>query len=211
MKTNTEHGYNKRQKRIEGLLQKRESEGLSDAEKDKLIALQSEHLTFLQEQMTLAKHKLFASKNEAYPGQGELFNEPEAIQDTAASESETDDDDSIEYTVKRKKRNTQRFDENIEREVVVHDIDEDDKVCACCQSQMHCIGKEVTEKLEFVPATTKVIEHHRLKYACRGCENDEIQTPIKIAPPVPSILPKSYATPSLLAQIITSKYQHSLF
>jgi transposase len=75
---------------------------------------------------------------------------------------------------------------------------------------MHVMGKDVTEKLAFVPATTKVIEHHRLKYACRACQKNETKTPIKQAPPVPSILPKSYATPSLIAQIIVSKYQYGL-
>jgi transposase len=72
------------------------------------------------------------------------------------------------------------------------------------------MGKDVTEKLVFVPATTKVVEHHRLKYACRGCEQNGTRNTIKQAPPAPSILPKSYATPSLLSQLIISKYQHGL-
>lgn len=62
----------------------------------------------------------------------------------------------------------------------------------------------------FVPATTKVIEHHRLKYACRRCEQNGTRNTIKQAPPVPSILPKSYATPSLLSQLTIRKYQHGL-
>ena len=210
MNTHAHRLHTQREKAIAQLQRKQQSEGLSDAEKNRLIERLLGENQFLKEQMALAKQKLFASKSEAFPGQGELFNEPEAIQDTATESGDTDDDDSIEYTVKRKKRNPQRFDDHLEREVVIHDIDEDEKVCGCCHGQMHCIGKEVTEKLEFVPATAKVIEHHRLKYACRGCENDETRTPIKIAPPVPAILPKSYATPSLLAQIITSKYQHGL-
>lgn len=115
-----------------------------------------------------------------------------------------------EYTVKRKKRNTKRFDGYLEREKVIHDIADEDKVCTCCQGDMHCIGSDVTEKLEFVPASAKVIEHHRLKYACRTCEKHNAQTPVKQAPPVPSILPKSFATPSLLAHIITAKYQYGL-
>ncbi len=75
----------------------------------------------------------------------------------------------------KRKRNTQTFDEHITREVVVHDIDEADKVCACRQSELHCMGKDVAEKSAFVPATTKLVEHHRfklvehhrLRYACR--------------------------------------------
>ncbi|MFQ3192253.1 MAG: transposase [Paraglaciecola sp.] len=66
------------------------------------------------------------------------------------------------------------------------------------------------ENLVFVPATTKIEEHHRLKYACRGCEQHGTHNPIKQAPPVLSILPKSYATPSLIAQLIIAKCQHGL-
>ncbi len=72
------------------------------------------------------------------------------------------------------------------------------------------MGKEVNEKLVFVPALTKIEEHHRLKYACTGCDKNDTKTPIKQAPPVPSILSKSYATPSLIAQLIAAKYQHGL-
>jgi transposase len=76
--------------------------------------------------------------------------------------------------------------------------------------QQHCMGKDVTEKLVFVSATTKVVEHHRLKYACRGCEQNGTPNTLKQASAVLSILPKSYATRSLLSQLIISKYQHGL-
>ena len=114
----------------------------------------------------LAKHKLFASQNEAHPGQGNLFNEVDEISEL---ELEQADSEPPKDKLKRK-RNTKPFGEHITREVVIHDIDEADKVCACCQGELHCMGKDVTEKLVFMPATTKVVEHHRLKYACRGCE-----------------------------------------
>lgn len=209
MKIRSEQAYNQREKRIKALDKKDLERGLSVDEAKELIGLQREHLGFLQEQFKLVKQKLFASKNEDYPGQGELFNEAEDI----AQQSEAaiaEQDEYTQYTAKRKKRNRKVFDDTLEREVVIHDIAEADKVCDCCQGQMHVMGKDVTEKLEFVPATTKVIEHHRLKYACRACEKNDTKTPIKQAPPVPSILPKSYATPSLIAQIIVSKYQYGL-
>jgi transposase len=202
MKTKTD----KPNKKIELLQRKHDEQGLTVSEKDSLIALQQARLAFLEEQFRLAKHKLFASQNEAHPGQGNLFNEAEEI---AELELEQTDSEPPKDKLKRK-RNTKPFGEHITREVVIHDIDEADKVCACCQGELHCMGKDVTEKLVFVPATTKVVEHHRLKYACRGCEQNGTRNTIKQAPPVPSILPKSYATPSLLSQLIISKYQHGL-
>lgn len=193
------------------MLQKKQAEqGLSDAEKDVLIDTLLQRNSFLEEQFKLAKQKLFASKNEAYPGQGELFNEAESLESVEADVEPTDESDLTEYQVKRKRRNNRPFADHIEREVVVHDISEDEKVCGCCQGELHCIGQDISEKLEFVPAKTKVIEHHRLKYACRGCETKGTSSTMKQAPAAPSILPKSYATPSLVSQIITSKYQYGL-
>ena len=160
MKTKTD----KRDTEMKLLQQKQMKQGLSDDEKDTLIEKLLQRNSFLEEQFRLAKHKLFASQNEAHPGQGNLFNEAEEIVELEQVECEPSKDKP------KRKRNTKPFDEHITREVVIHDIDEADKVCVCCQGELHCMGKDVTEKLVFVPATTKVVEHHRLKYACRGCE-----------------------------------------
>ena len=55
-----------------------------------------------------------------------------------------------------------------------------------------------------------MIEHVRPKYACRTCEKEGISNTVKQAPVPHSVIPKGYATPSLLSQIITSKYQYGL-
>ena len=96
------------------------------------------------------------------------------------------------------------------RERIVHDIAEADKVCACCDGELHCIGEDVSQKLAFIPAQVNVIEHVRPKYSCKACETGGTENQIKQAPMPDSIIPKGYATPSLLAQVITSKYQYGL-
>lgn len=162
-------------KRIEMLKQKRDEQGLTTMEKDSLIALQEARLDFLEEQFRLARHKLFASNSEAHPKQDDLFNEVEEIAALAQSNNEEADDEQTPAQEKKKRtRNTKPFADHIAREVIIHDIDEADKVCECCKGQMHVMGKDVTEKCVFVPATTKIEEHHRLKYACRGCEQHGI-------------------------------------
>jgi len=55
-------------KKIELLMQKHAEQDFSASEKDTLITLQTVRLDFSEEQFRLAKHKLFASQNEAHPG-----------------------------------------------------------------------------------------------------------------------------------------------
>ena len=177
---------------------------------------EGEHLMLLQEwedkyqvlleQFRLAQQKRFGKSSESYSGQGDLFNENE-LESTA----DIPDEDELEtVTYKRKKKRRTSLPDNLPRERLVLDIPEEDKVCACCGGALHQMGEEISEKLEFIPAQIKVIEHVRPKYSCRHCEHHEIEVTIKIAPPEPSIIPKSISTPSLLAQIISAKFQYSL-
>jgi len=63
------------------------------------------------------------------------------------------------------------------------------------------IGESVSEKLEYVPATLRVIATARLKYACPHCHDGVIE-----AASPPQALEKSLAGEGLLAQVIVSKY-----
>lgn len=158
---------------------------------------------YLEEQFRLAQQKQFGASSEGYPGQGELFNEVEELVDEATVETE-----DISYTRNKPKRKP--LPKNLPRDVVIYDISDEDKVCDCCQGELHKIGEDTAEKLEFIPAKVKVIEHVRPKYACRACEKDGTHNTIKQAPVPHSVIPKGYATPSLLSQIVTSKYQFGL-
>ena len=159
---------------------------------------------YLEEQFRIAQHKQFGKSTEGHPGQGELFNEAEEL----VAEVETPEQEAISYTRNKPKRKP--LPKDLPREVIVHDIPEDEKVCDCCTSELHCIGEDKSEKLQFIPTQVKVIEHVRPKYACRTCDKDGISNTIKQAPVPHSVIPKGYATPSLLSQIITSKYQFGL-
>jgi len=161
----------------------------------------------LLEQFHLAQHQRFGANGEAHPGQGELFNEAEDIHHNEDTES---DSDTTTVTYERKQAKRKPLPADLPRERIVHDIDDADKACGCCGHDLHCIGEDVSEKLEFIPAQVKVIEHVRPKYACKACEKDGTANQIKQAPMPATIIPKGYATPSLLAQVITSKYQYGL-
>ncbi|MDP4537592.1 IS66 family transposase [Alkalimonas collagenimarina] len=160
----------------------------------------------LLEKWQLELKKRFAASSEGLPGQGDLFNEIEDI--LQPDEEEVAAEQHIAYT--RKVGRRARLDASLPRKEIVHDISDDDKTCECCGTDMHRMGEDVSEKLDFIPAKVQVIRHVRPKYSCRQCEQKSTETPIKQAPVPASMLPKSIATPSLLAQIITAKFQYGL-
>lgn len=171
-----------------------------------IIAQLAQRNHYLEEQFRLAQQKRFGASSEAHPGQGELFNEAEELVEPL--EEAEPEQQCIRYT--RNQPTRKPLPADLPREQVVLDIAQQDKVCECCHSELHCIGEDKSEKLEFIPAQAKVIETIRPKYACRTCEQQGTQSKIKQAPVPKAIIPKGIATPSLLSQIVTSKYQYGL-
>lgn len=167
----------------------------------KNLTAEKQHLI---EQFRLAQQQRFGASSEGHPAQGDLFNEAEAVLDV-----DEEVDESTPTAVK-KKPIRQKLPKTLEREVIIHDLTDDEKNCECCGKPLHQIGESRSEKLAFIPAKVKVIEHVRLKYSCRTCEKEGVSTKVKSAPVPPSPIPKGIATPSLLSQLITSKYQYAL-
>ena len=72
--------------------------------------------------------------------------------------------------------------------------------CPCCGGKLAKLGEDVTETLEVVPRTWKVIQTVREKFSCRACE--------KITqPPAPfHVISRGRAGPNLLAMILHAKF-----
>jgi len=174
----------------------------------KLLLEMSQKCAYLEEKFRLAQHKQFGKSAEGYPGQGELFNEVEDL--IAELEVEQAEAEKESITYERKKPVRKPLPKDMPREIVVHDIAEEDKNCDDCGHDLHQMGEDKSQKLEFIPAKVKVVEHRRPKYSCRHCEQHATKVEIKQAPVPTSPIPKSFATASLLSQIITSKYQYGL-
>lgn len=160
---------------------------------------------YLYEQFRLAQQRQFGKSSEASIDQLGLFNEAEEV---IAASTEEAAQEILSYTRNKPKRKP--LPKDLPREQVIHDLDDADKICDCCGHQLHRMGEQTSEQLEFIPASIKVIEHIRAKYSCRHCEQQGTEVNIKIAPVPPMPIPKSIATPSLLSQVITSKYQYAL-
>jgi transposase len=174
-------------------------------EKDAHIEALNEQYQQILEQFRLAQQKQFGSSSETSANQLGLFNEAEQIEAEDEPELATEPE-TISYSRNKPKRKP--LPNDLPRESMVHDIK--DKTCDCCGYDLHRMGEETSEQLEFIPASIKVIENIRPKYSCRHCEQQGTEVSIKIAPVPPTPIPKSIATASLLAQIITSKYQYAL-
>lgn len=89
---------------------------------------------------------------------------------------------------------------SLERRRVLFDLDETQRQCPHCRSKRQRIGEDISERLEFVPASLHVIEEVRPKYACaKGCGMATARKPV--AP-----IEKGLPGPGLLAQVVVSKY-----
>jgi transposase len=88
---------------------------------------------------------------------------------------------------------------------IEHDLPEGEKKCPRCEGDRHRIGEETSEQMEFVPASLKVLEHVRYKYACRNCEADGEGPQIDAAARPPQPVEKGLAGPGLLAYVAVSK------
>lgn len=77
-------------------------------------------------------------------------------------------------------------------------------VCPCCGGQLRKLGEDITETLELVPASWKVIQHVREKFSCRKCEA------ITQAPAPNHPIARGRAGPQLLAHVLFSKYRAHL-
>lgn len=79
-------------------------------------------------------------------------------------------------------------------------IEPESCVCGTCGSDLHCIGEEISEKLDIKPIEFFVRRTIRPKFACRACEI------VVTAPTLPAIIERGIAAPGLLAHVLISKY-----
>src|SRR5271166_112128 len=94
---------------------------------------------------------------------------------------------------------------SLPRKPILHDVPPEQRTCPDCGAERTCIGQEVHEQLEYIPASLVVLEHIRPKYACQAC-----QAHVVIADTLPQPIDKGLPGPGLLAHIAVSKYADHL-
>ena len=178
---------------------------LEQANKHDEVLAQNTHLhaqvLTLTEKLNLALANRFAASSEKIsPDQRRLFDEAEAeTQETSAPEETTH---VPAHT--RKKPGRKKLPDSLPRTDVRHELSEADRLCPHDGKILNEIGEVISEQLDIVPAKIQVIRHIRKKYAC-VC-GQCIKTAALPAQPIP----KSLASPGLLAHVTVSKYQDAL-
>jgi transposase len=121
--------------------------------------------------------------------------EDEVVAEQAAAGTQT------VRSFQRKRSSRKPFPDHLPRERVVIAAPQS---CPCCGSaKLSKLGEDITETLEVIPRSWKVIQTVREKFSCRQCE--------KITqPPAPfHVTPRGFAGPHLLALILFEKFgQH---
>ena len=84
-------------------------------------------------------------------------------------------------------------------------LPEAQRVCPCCGEVCQQFGEEVSEQLDYQPASLFVRQHVRFKYACSKCHDH-----VTVAPAPVAVIDKGLPGPGLLAQITASKYADHL-
>lgn len=189
----------------EDLKNENQSLKLQIKNQDEKIKYYEEEVTRLHEMLAELKRSKFGVKSERWESDEQMvFNEVEFFskQPEQLVENETDEIKVREHTKKRGHRKP--LPKELDREVVVIELPQSEQFAEDGVTPLKVIGFEISEKLSFEPAKVKVIEYHRAKY---GIDTGDYT---RTAPPVPSIIPKSFATPELVASIITKKYAYGM-
>jgi len=138
----------------------------------------------LLEQMELQLEDL-----EADAGEDDLAAEAAAARSTSVTAFE------------RRRPARKPFPEHLPRERVV--VPAPCSCPACGSARLSKLGEDVTETLEVIPRSWKVVQTVREKFSCRDCERIT-------QPPAPfHVVPRGWAGPSFLAMLLFEKYgQH---
>ena len=178
-------------------------------EKEKLLAEKEKELALLYEENQKLRYRLnqllqdkFGAKSEKDKNpEEEAFDEvtlPDNVEEIELAEKE------ISVAAHTRKVGRKPLPKHLPRIQQIYDLTEAEKLCACGYS-LTKIGEEISEQFDIIPAKAQVIQHVKYKYACKHCEET-----IKTALGPKSPIPKSIASPGLLAHIAVSKFKDHL-
>jgi transposase len=162
-----------------------------------------EHLKLVIEKY---RRMIFGRKSEKLTGELEQLEfrleeleTAQAADEAAQAATEAAQPVSTQADSKRRSRPARKpLPEDLLREVVTHLPAHN--CCPDCGGALRQFGEDVSEQLERIPASFKVIRHVRPKFACAGCES-VVEAPAPARP-----IERGLPGPGLLAHVLVSKY-----
>src|SRR3990172_434278 len=155
-------------------------------------------LESLKAQIASLRRAQFGASAESLAGQGELFIDAVTGLPVPAPQTET-------ITYERERRGRPALPKDLPRVRVDYDLTESERAGF---NELERIGEETSETLDYIPARLQVIEHVRAKYVATRKDDGGRTVITATMPPAP--LPKSNASPGLLAHVLVSKYADHL-
>jgi transposase len=162
-----------------------------------------EHLKLVIEKY---RRMIFGRKSEKLTGELEQLEfrleeleTAQAAEEAAQAATEATQSSSTQTDSKRRSRPARKpLPDDLPREVVTHLPAHN--CCPDCGGALRQFGEDVSEQLERIPASFKVIRHVRPKFACAGCES-VVEAPAPARP-----IDRGLPGPGLLAHVLVSKY-----
>lgn len=178
-----------------------------------LVREQQQMIDTLKEQLRKALRREFGRQSEAVDIDQLVLFAAELDPSTVVELCEAQAEDLAEaqraktrWESPSERKRAVRVLKDLPREIRIIDVPEQDRICPCCQGALHAFGEDSSEHLGYVPASVKIIETRRKKYACGHCHAHIERAPApKTAP-----LPKGMAAASLLAYLIVCKFGDGL-
>jgi len=166
-------------------------------------AQEIEHLKLVIEKY---RRMIFGRKSEKLSGELEQLEfrleeleTAQAAEEASQAATEATQPSSTQTDSKRRSRPARKpLPEDLPREVVTHLPAHSN--CPDCGGALRQFGEDVSEQLERIPATFKVIRHVRPKFACAACEH-VVEAPAPARP-----IHRGLPGPALLAHVLVSKY-----
>ena len=168
-------------------------------------------IKYYEEQLLLAKRRQFGTSSEQLDAdalqQLSLFNEAEALANKSLPEPELE-----EITYKRKKQKGKREQDlsGLPVERIEYELPSEQRICPECDGPLNDIGVHMRRELKLQPAKVIVLERAIHTYACHPCGQTGDHTPIVTADAPKPLISGSLASPSLVAHLMTQKYQNGL-
>lgn len=162
-----------------------------------------ERIAQLEKLVAAFRQATFGRRSEkSDPDQFELALEDLETAIAAVYAEEEAEDRAARRPTKPRSANRGSLPEHLPR---IEEIIEPESLVCGCGGGLHCIGEDVSERLDVIPAQFRVIVTRRPRYACRSCTDGVAQ-----APAPGRLIPGGMPTEALVAHVLVSKYADHL-